>query len=46
MESGQALSIKLKILWDGPERTRVCQWTVYNREEYEIDQDMPVWAGE
>ena len=22
------------------------QWTVYNREEYEIDQDMPVWAGE
>ena len=47
MESGQALLIKLGFCWDNEEeRTQVLQWMVYNREEYEIDQDMPVWSGE
>ena len=45
MESGQALSIKLGIDWDGPEKIRVREWTVYNRVEYDIAQYMPVWTG-
>ncbi len=47
MESGQALLIKLGFQWENEnERTHILQWMVYNREEYEIDQDMPVWSGE
>ncbi|MDO4330109.1 MAG: hypothetical protein Q4C66_12330 [Lachnospiraceae bacterium] len=47
MNSGQALAVKIGISWkDGRGRTRIRQWNVYNREEYEIDQAMPVWSGE
>ncbi|MDO5415607.1 MAG: hypothetical protein Q4F29_00260 [Lachnospiraceae bacterium] len=30
---------------DGAPWISVLQWRVYNREEYEIDRDMPVWSG-
>lgn len=47
MDNGQALSIKIRVeTEEGPGSTSVRQWMVYNREEYEIDQDMPVWSGE
>lgn len=47
MENGQALMVKLGFQWEKEGgRTQVRQWMVYNREEYEIDQDMPVWSGE
>ena len=47
MDSGQALTVKLGLSWeDGIGKAGILQWNVYNCEEYEIDQDMPVWAGE
>lgn len=47
MDSGQALMVKVGLSWeDGQGKTWVRQWKVYNYEEYEIDQDMPVWSGE
>ncbi len=47
MNSGQALAITIGLDWeDGQGTTWVRQWTVYNREEYAIDQAMPVWSGQ
>ena len=47
MDSGQALMVKIGLSWEGGQgNTWVRQWKVYNYEEYEIDQDMPVWSGE
>lgn len=47
MNNGQALAVKIGISWEnGQGRTWIRQWNVYNREEYEIDQAMPVWSGQ
>lgn len=43
MNYGQALHIELEVMSD-----RSCQirsWKVYNRENYEIDDSIPVWTG-
>jgi hypothetical protein len=45
MKSGQALHIELKPDWNTKTVT-VASWKVYNREDYEIDQSVKVWAGE
>lgn len=45
MEYGQALHVKLQ-LEDGTEPCAVSGWQVYNREDYGIDDSMPVWTGD
>ncbi len=42
MDYGQALHIELEA--EGGYKIRT--WNVYNREEYEIDNSVPVWTGE
>lgn len=44
MERGQVLHIELAL---DPARKRyeVKTWKVFNAEEYEIDDSMPIWAG-
>ncbi|MDD3251530.1 MAG: short-chain dehydrogenase [Lachnospiraceae bacterium] len=44
MEHGQALRVELEPDWDA-RRCRVCAWNVYQKEDYEIDQSIPVWTG-
>lgn len=44
MDFGQALHIELEPADGGP--CRVVCYQVYNREEYGIDDSMPVWTGE
>lgn len=44
MDFGQALHIELELKEDGGYRIR--SWNVYNREDYEIDNAIPVWTGE
>ena len=44
MEHGQALRIELEPEWDA-RRCRVDTWRVYQKEDYEIDQSIPVWTG-
>lgn len=44
MESGLALRIELAVDWT--ECTyQIQSWKVYDRENYEIDQSVPVWTG-
>lgn len=44
MEFGQALHIELTLAEDAGYEIRC--WNVYNREDYEIDNSIPVWTGE
>lgn len=44
MDRGQSLRIEL-ILMCGEMRYEVKSWYVYQSDEYEIDNSMPVWGG-
>lgn len=44
MDFGQALHIELEINEDASYWIR--SWNVYNTEDYEIDNSIPVWTGE
>lgn len=45
MDHGQALRVELKPDWE--KRTyQVSTWSVYQKEDYEIDQSISVWTGE
>lgn len=44
MERGQSLHIELMLLC-GKERYEIKSWYVYDSDEYEIDNSMPVWDG-
>ncbi|MCC8025421.1 MAG: hypothetical protein LIP16_09000 [Clostridium sp.] len=44
MDRGQSLHIELMLVC-GKYRYEVKSWYVYNSEEYEIDDSMPVWDG-
>lgn len=44
MDAGQALRVELQTDWE-KKSCRVVTWKVYQREEYEIDQSIPVWTG-
>lgn len=44
MDFGQALHIELEVNEDASYRIR--SWNVYNTEDYEIDNSIPVWTGE
>lgn len=44
MDFGQALHIELELTADGGYEIR--SWNVYNKEDYEIDNSIPVWTGE
>lgn len=44
MERGQSLRIELTLLC-GERRYEVKSWYVYNSDQYEIDDSMPVWDG-
>lgn len=44
MDRGQALHIDL-VLMCGEKRYDIKSWYVYNSDEYEIDNSMPVWDG-
>lgn len=44
MDFGQALHIELEICEDASYQIRC--WNVYNTEEYEIDDSIPVWTGD
>lgn len=45
MDRGQALHIELTLA-DPTKRYRITAYYVYNREDYGIDQSMPVWDGQ
>lgn len=45
MSSGLALRVGVAVDWE-KDRWKIQQWTVYDRENYEIDQSVPVWTGE
>lgn len=45
MERGQALHIELGLSCDEAVRYEILEWRVYNQEDYEIDNSMPVWTG-
>lgn len=44
MDRGQSLRIELMLVC-GKNRFEVISWYVYNSDEYEIDDSMPVWDG-
>lgn len=44
MDRGQSLHIEL-VLMCGEKRYEVKSWYVYNSDEYEIDNAIPVWDG-
>ena len=44
MEFGQVLCIELQYAKDRSYQIRT--WKVYNQDEYEIDDSLPVWTGE
>lgn len=44
MDRGQSLHVELTLLC-GEKRYEVKSWYVYNSDEYEIDNSMPVWGG-
>ena len=47
MANGQALSIVLGLSWEeGEKQLKVMEWRVVNVEDYEIDQNLPVWDGQ
>ncbi len=47
MANGQALSIVLGLSWEeGEKQLKVIEWRVVNVEDYEIDQNLPVWDGQ
>lgn len=43
MDFGQALHIELKP--GTGDRYKILSWNVYNREDFQIDQSIPVWTG-
>lgn len=45
MDFGQVLHIELGIPGNGDRRYEILCWKVYNQDEYEIDDSMPVWDG-
>lgn len=45
MAAGQALRIELKADWE-EKICHVTAWNVYQKEQYEIDQSVPVWSGQ
>ena len=45
MDRGQSLHIELALMC-GEKHYDIRSWYVYNSEEYEIDDSMPVWGGE
>ncbi len=44
MDFGQALHIELEL--EKEKGYRIRSWNVYNTEDYEIDDSIPVWTGE
>lgn len=46
MDYGQVLHIELGITDGGDRRYEILTWKVYNQDEYEIDDSMPVWTGD
>ena len=44
MDFGQALHIELEL--EGEDGYQIRCWNVYNTEDYEIDDSIPVWTGE
>lgn len=46
MDRSQALFIELIPQFEGRERAAISQWKVIQTEDLEIDNSMPVWAGE
>ena len=45
MEYGQVLHIELRITEEGSSLFEISEWKVFNQDEYEIDDSMPVWTG-
>ncbi|MBT9777555.1 hypothetical protein GPL15_13690 [Clostridium sp. MCC353] len=45
MEYGQVLHIELRINEGGSTLFEISEWKVFNQDEYEIDDSMPVWTG-
>lgn len=45
MEYGQVLHIELRIMEEGSSLFEISEWKVFNQDEYEIDDSMPVWTG-
>lgn len=44
MAAGQALRVELGVDWDAG-TYRILAWNVYNQENYQIDQSVPIWTG-
>lgn len=45
MEYGQVLHIALQVTKEGKNLYEISEWKVFNQDEYEIDDSMPVWTG-
>lgn len=45
MEFGQVLHITLQVTEEGGNLYEISEWKVFNQDEYEIDDSMPVWTG-
>lgn len=44
MAAGQALRVELGVDWETGD-CRILAWNVYQQEDYEIDQSVPIWTG-
>lgn len=45
MDAGLALRVGVRVDWE-KDTWEVVRWTVFDRENYEIDQSVPVWIGD
>ena len=45
MYKRQVLHIALQVTKEGKNLYEISEWKVFNQDEYEIDDSMPVWTG-